>query len=72
MQDIFTNHNSIIFSNNERDDLREAAHYLSRGTMGGFAGSIGDAMLMADDANLDKLRKTFPNLVQEAWNRLGI
>lgn len=72
MQDVFTNHDLHIFSNDERDDLREAAHYLSRGTMGGFAGCIGDAMLIADDANLDKLRKAFPNLVQEAWNRLGI
>lgn len=61
-----------IFSSDERDDLREAARYLSRGTLGGFAACIGDAMLCADDSNLDKLRQAFPHLVQEAWNRLGI
>ena len=58
------------FSDDEIDELRAAAKFMSKGYMGGFAAAIGDAMLIADPGNLDRLRRAFPGLVQRAWDHL--
>lgn len=57
-------------SDDQIDELRQAARYLSRGELGGFAAHIGDAMLAADPWNLDTLRSAFPKLVQCAWDQI--
>ena len=53
-------------------ELHAAALYMSRGSMGGFAGHIGDAMLVADPGNLERLRRAFPDLIQRAWDHIAI
>ena len=53
-------------------ELLSAASYMSQGHMGGFAGCIGDAMLVADAKNLEKLARAFPDLIQCAWDQLSI
>ena len=59
-------------SDDQIEELREAARFMSRGNLGGFAAYIGDAMLHADNVNLDRLRLAFPELVQAAWDRIEI
>lgn len=55
-------------SDDEIEELREAARYLSKGRKGEFAALIGDAMLVADLPNLDRLSSAFSHLVQQAWD----
>jgi hypothetical protein len=62
---------AIRLSDDEIEELRAAAQYLRKGTLGGFAAHIGDAMLAADPWNLDTLRRAFPELVQGAWDQLN-
>ena len=40
---------------------------LSKGSFGGFASCLGDAMLRADKANALKLFEAFPNIFENAW-----
>jgi hypothetical protein len=56
-------------SPDELDELRFAAEYMARGTLGGFVAKLGDAMLAADPHNLDRLSCAFPELVREAWEQ---
>jgi hypothetical protein len=53
-------------------ELHAAALYMARGNMGGFAGYIGDAMLVADPNNLERLRRAFPDLIQRAWDHISL
>lgn len=62
--------NNARLSDDEIEELRAAARYLSKGMLGGFAACIGDAMLVADPDNLDRLRRAFPDLVQRAWDQI--
>ena len=52
------------------DFLRDCARELSSGYHGGFAAAIGDAMLLADAHNIDRLRRAFPDLIDRAEDRI--
>jgi hypothetical protein len=62
MERIFGN-----LSDDQVDELRAAALFMSRGRMGSFAACIGNAMLVADPRNLDRLSSAFADLIQRAW-----
>ena len=53
------------------DYLRDCARELSSGYFGGFAAAIGDAMLLADAYNIDRLRLAFPDLIERAEERMA-
>jgi hypothetical protein len=55
-------------SDDQVEELRAAALFLSRGRMGSFSAHIGYAMLVADPANLDRLSAAFPELIRRAWD----
>tara|TARA_R110002126_G_scaffold162491_1_gene310460 strand:+ start:284 stop:505 length:222 start_codon:yes stop_codon:yes gene_type:complete len=40
---------------------------LSKGSFGGFASCLGDAMLRADKDNALKLYQAFPDIFENAW-----
>jgi len=50
------------------DQYTQAARFMSKGIMGGFAACIGDAYLCADPGNQDRLRHSFGALFQRAYN----
>ena len=56
----------------EIENLRYAAKYLSNGSYGEFAARIGDAMLVADPVNLDRLSRCFSHLVQLAFDPMDV
>ena len=58
-------------SDDQIEELRDAALFMSRGTMGGFAAKLGDAMLVADPKNLDRISGAFTDLINRAWNQLN-
>ena len=60
------------FSDDEYEELKAAGRYLSKGKLGHFAALIGDAMLVADLPNLDRLSCAFQHLVQSALQDLEI
>lgn len=55
-------------SDDQIEELRSAALFMSRGRMGSFAACIGDALLVADPSNLDRLSAAFPELIRRAWD----
>lgn len=56
----------------EIDEVRAAALFMTKGHFGGFAAKLGDAMIAADPHSLNRLRLAFPELVQRAWDRMGV
>ena len=50
------------------DQYQEAAQFMRRGNLGGFAAAIGDAYLLADPGNKDRLRRSFATLFLRAYN----
>jgi hypothetical protein len=51
----------------QQDKLLYAALELSKGSYGGFATHIGEAMIRADSNNSKKLHKAFFDLFEQAW-----
>ena len=58
-------------SDNEVSELLRIANYMRKGSMGGFAACIGDAITIADYPNLDRLRIAFSDLIQRAEDRIN-
>ena len=54
-------------SDDQIEELRVAARYMSDGHFGLFAAKLGDAMLVADPKNLDKLSRAYSELIGAAW-----
>lgn len=55
-------------SDDQIEELRAAARFMSEGNFGLFAAKLGDAMLVADPKNLDKLSSAFSELIEAAWS----
>jgi hypothetical protein len=51
----------------QQDKLLYAALELSKGSYGGFAAHIGEAMIRADKTNSEKLHEAFFDLFETAW-----
>ena len=50
------------------DQYTQAALFMRKGIMGGFAACIGDAYLVADPGNKERLRQSFGALFLRAYN----
>lgn len=51
----------------QQDKILYAALELTKGSYGGFAAHIGEAMIRADANNSKKLHKAFFDLFEKAW-----
>jgi alkylation response protein AidB-like acyl-CoA dehydrogenase len=49
-----------------REHVKRCARVLAAGSFGGFATTIGEAMLLADSHNFDRVAAAFPDLIQRA------
>ena len=48
------------------DHIRRCARVLASGYFGGFACTIGEALLLADSHNFERVAAAFPDLIQRA------
>lgn len=53
------------------DHIRRCARVLAAGYFGGFATTIGEALLLADSHNFDRVAAAFPDLIQRAADLLA-
>ena len=54
-----------------RDHVRRCARVLAAGYFGGFATTIGEALLLADSHNFERVADAFPDLIQRAADLLA-
>ena len=50
----------------DREHVKRCARALAAGYFGGFATTIGEALLLADSHNFDRVAAAFPDLIQRA------
>ena len=48
------------------DHIRRCARVLAAGYFGGFACTIGEALLLADSHNFERVAAAFPDLIRRA------
>ena len=50
----------------DREHIKRCARVLAAGYFGGFASTIGEALLLADSHNFDRVAAAFPDLIHRA------
>ena len=50
----------------DREHIKRCARVLAAGYFGGFACTIGEALLLADSHNFERVAAAFPDLIQRA------
>ena len=53
------------------EHIKDCARVLASGYFGGFATTIGEALLLADSQNFERVAKAFPDLIQKAAEHLA-
>ena len=54
-----------------KEHVKACARVLASGNFGGFATTIGEALLLADSHNFDRVAAAFPDLIQRAADLLA-
>ena len=54
-----------------KEHIKACARVLASGRFGGFATTIGEALLLADSHNFDRVAAAFPDLIQRAADLLA-
>lgn len=54
-----------------KEHVKACARVLASGHFGGFATTIGEALLLADSHNFDRVAAAFPDLIQKAAEQIA-